>query len=168
VSAREELVDLGFEIPDSIEPIVAYRSWLIMGHVEELRSHCLDPWTPGVPLKARCRYRDHALPLGDNHHSPVESCTCGIYAAKEEDIKRVVPIGHVYGEVYLWGKVVEGKKGYRAEFAYPKQFFVKTKDAKKMVSQMGFGVPITVRKGGGRPGFPFPVTRTETFRALQR
>jgi hypothetical protein len=30
----------------------------------------------------------------------------------------------VHGEVYLWGKVVEHERGWRAQFAYPKTLFL--------------------------------------------
>lgn len=50
---------------------------------------------------------------------PVESCTCGIYAAKDWG---PVPRGDVRGEVYLWGKVITADRGYRAQYAYPKCF----------------------------------------------
>ena len=49
-------------------------------------------------------------------------CSCGIYAAK--NLKQLRSIGYadtgVHGEVYLWGKIVEHRLGWRAHFAYPK------------------------------------------------
>ena len=30
----------------------------------------------------------------------------------------------IYGEVYLWGTVVEHELGWRAQFAYPKNLFL--------------------------------------------
>jgi hypothetical protein len=57
---------------------------------------------------------------------PYFSCTCGVYAAKT--IGHLNQCGYkrfgVHGEVYLWGTVVEHERGWRAEFAYPKTFFL--------------------------------------------
>jgi len=30
-----------------------------------------------------------------------------------------------YGEVHLWGKIIEHQDGYRAEYAYPKKMCTK-------------------------------------------
>jgi len=53
---------------------------------------------------------------------PSLKCTCGLYAAK--NIEHIEKCGYgkfgVRGEVYLWGRVVEHERGWRAEFAYPK------------------------------------------------
>jgi hypothetical protein len=54
------------------------------------------------------------------HEAPLESCTCGIYAFKAP--KKLLGAANIYGEVYLWGKVVEHKYGWRAQYAYPKSF----------------------------------------------
>lgn len=57
---------------------------------------------------------------------PHPSCTCGVYAAKT--LERLRQCGYsrfgLYGEVYLWGSVVEHERGWRAEFAYPKTFLL--------------------------------------------
>jgi hypothetical protein len=57
---------------------------------------------------------------------PYFSCTCGVYAAKT--IEHLHRCGYkkfgVHGEVYLWGKVVEHERGWRAQFAYPKTLFL--------------------------------------------
>jgi hypothetical protein len=55
------------------------------------------------------------------HQSPLESCSCGIYALKETSRC----LGDIYGEVYLWGKVIEHEDGWRAQFAYPRSFVVR-------------------------------------------
>lgn len=157
MNAREELEQLGFEVPDSIEPIVAYRSWVqAIGNKNTLVSHCGFPWKPGTPMKAECMHYRHLF--REQHNAPMEDCTCGIYAAKKEQAGLIVPRSHIYGEVYMWGRVLEGPRGYRAEYAYPKQFFIRHKDTKKTVEDMGFGVPVIV-VGGSHTGFPFPRSR---------
>jgi hypothetical protein len=58
--------------------------------------------------------------------SPYFSCTCGVYAAKT--IEHLRQCGYkrfgLFGEVYMWGKVVEHERGWRAQFAYPKTLFL--------------------------------------------
>jgi hypothetical protein len=57
---------------------------------------------------------------------PYFSCTCGVYAARTID--HLLQCGYgkfgVHGEAYLWGRVVEHERGWRAEFAYPKSLFL--------------------------------------------
>lgn len=152
---HEEIRNLGFEVPDSIEPIIAYRSWVFIPHQSSaysggLYSHNMTPWMPGEPHKAECTRSYHIF------GSPVDGCSCGIYAAKREQAYGLVPIATVYGEVYLWGKILEGPRGYRAEYCYPKRFFVRTKKDKENLEQLGYDVPIEVVRGGRPSGFPFP------------
>lgn len=54
--------------------------------------------------------------------------TCGIYAHREGDaivdevLKRGPLLGEVvFGEVALWGRVIAGTLGWRAQFAYPSE-----------------------------------------------
>jgi hypothetical protein len=54
------------------------------------------------------------------------SCICGIHAAKS--LEQLRKNGHdrcgIYGEVCLWGTVVERERGWRAQLAYPKNLFL--------------------------------------------
>jgi hypothetical protein len=68
---------------------------------------------------------DEHHPEWDEHEAPLESCSCGIHAAKDlETLQRVSGGGPVVGEVYLWGKVIPGENGYRAQYAYPKSLYL--------------------------------------------
>jgi hypothetical protein len=53
-------------------------------------------------------------------------CTCGVYAAKSLEHLRKNGYDRcgIYGEVCLWGTVVEHELGYRAQLAYPKNLFL--------------------------------------------
>jgi hypothetical protein len=77
----------------------------------------------------------------DPHEAPDEVCTCGIYAATTE--KHVPPGANVYGKVKLWGKVVPGETGYRAQYAYPSEFRVAA-ELEDNETLRAFGVPIVV------------------------
>ena len=114
-------------IPDYISPIVGYRVWTLstMG----LKSLCGEPWHPRQPLAARCRASavvGRAEAVHDAHDVPQANCTCGIYAVKTLDHFRSAGYERfgICGEVFLWGKVVEHELGYRAQLAYPKNFFL--------------------------------------------
>lgn len=74
---------------------------------------------------------------------PGEHCTCGIYALDSRKAVEQSYSSHlnVIGEVYLWGKVVEGERGYRAQYAYPKNFEVRSGHVnEEMLAQ--YGVPV--------------------------
>lgn len=74
------------------------------------------------------------------HDAPHENCTCGIYAATT---KNQLPQGVVYGKVKLWGKVIPGEKGVRAQYAYPSEFQVPP-ELKDHPALKAYGVPIIV------------------------
>jgi hypothetical protein len=116
--------------PDYISPIVGYRGWT--WDTKELKSLCGQRWHPGLALAARCRA---AAVVGnivgrtegdDDHDATQANCTCGIHAVKSLEHlrnKRYDRYG-IYGEVCLWGTVVEHEWGWRAQLAYPKNFFL--------------------------------------------
>jgi DNA-binding CsgD family transcriptional regulator len=60
--------------------------------------------------------------LGRTHQAPQADCTCGIYAVKTAEQR--MSSGGIFGEVYLWGTVVEHERGWRAQFAYPKNLIL--------------------------------------------
>jgi hypothetical protein len=105
-------------IPNCVSPIVAYRVWR-WTH-SGLTSLNGELWPPNQSLQAKCS----EFPNG--HASPHGNCSCGIYAAKSLDqlLMRGYADAEVFGEVYLWGTVVEHEFGWRAQFAYPKTLVV--------------------------------------------
>ena len=117
-------------VPDYISPIVGYRVWTLstMG----LKSLCGEQWHPAQSLAARCRASTVVGTIAsrvegnDSHDAPQVNCTCGIYAVKTLHHFRSARYEQfgIYGEVYLWGTVVEHELGYRAQLAYPKNFFL--------------------------------------------
>lgn len=110
-------------IPDYISPVVGYRvwSWDAIG----LKSLNGELWMPGQRLSAACRTLSGRAEDGlAVHDAPQMNCTCGVYAAKSLDGLRALGYmryGSIYGELYLWGTVVEHQLGWRAQFAYPKK-----------------------------------------------
>jgi hypothetical protein len=108
-----------YGVPDYVEPMYAWRSWVlrretVFGSVTIMQAK----WRPGEIMRATCAEKY-------GHKAPEASCRCGIYAVKTPD----QPWGYisdyvrerytVMSIVALWGKVIEGPQGWRAEFCYP-------------------------------------------------
>ena len=149
-------------VPDGIDPIVAWRYWRVDEKSGRLRSLARDrtEWLPNAPFEARCRYErlDHTdarWRLVDGsfwkpHDSPGEACRCGIYGATNLRALRSHPLFGfrftVAGEVLLWGKVIQGQLGYRAQYAYPKHLFVVLRPADRREQALealaAYGVPV--------------------------
>jgi hypothetical protein len=121
--------------PDYAEPLCAWRLWEVepLNAVPRLRSlYRFSFWPVGAPLEARCEAQRLRLPRRPRHAAPTETCTCGIYGAPFELIRRKLavdcglPAGSLFviGTVSLWGAVLECERGWRAAFAYPSRIFV--------------------------------------------
>ena len=80
------------------------------------------------------------------HPAPDESCSCGIYAADTRGGTAMYrSSGSVLVEVSLWGKVVIGDHGARAQYAYPKRIIApkhRRADAEKAGEL--YGVPVEI------------------------
>lgn len=110
----------------TIAAFVGHRVWrLVPRHGEPVLASVTsgDPWS-GPEIEATClsgvllqpRERRVLLNSHPNEGSPVLGCTCGVYAAKTAVAP---PSRRVWaaGRVRLWGKVIEGTKGFRAQRA---------------------------------------------------
>lgn len=123
-------------IPDYHETMIGWRAWgvkpdLEFGEIPLLRSvtYSDHAWTPGEPTEAECR-RAHR----GTHEVPHETHTCGLYSAKTRERLMSMEyhrydaeqrgLFHVVGSVSLWGKIVEGSQGWRAQFGYPRELFL--------------------------------------------
>jgi hypothetical protein len=125
--------------PDYIEPVVGWRSWLVVREGEDFRLRSVlyeTLWLPRKELVARCLHRRLTIPWRKRveHAPPAERCPCGIYAAREPDHALAYIDGRgwadagsvhrVIGRVSLWGRVVECERGWRASSAYPEVIYV--------------------------------------------
>lgn len=127
-------------VPDAIEPLVGWRYWRLdrEGLLRSLSGSTRYLWPPNRRFEAGCpvikrngidgRYRFISGMRVDMHEAPGEMCRCGIYAARDlAHLRRQMLTGlgiKVVGEVSLWGKVIPGSKGLRAQYAYPRRLFV--------------------------------------------
>jgi hypothetical protein len=114
-------------VPDYVSPIVGYRTW--RWDASGLTSLNGELWRPCKPLAAACNIaprRTSFVRTRFRHEAPQMNCRCGIYAAKS--LGELCRMGYgqlgIYGEVYLWGVVVEHRLGWRAQFAYPKSLIL--------------------------------------------
>lgn len=119
--------------PDQTEPVIGWRAWLIelRGTVSPYEYSLLScvkdqkiyRWPSGVAEAATCR-------VVSEHRAPVEGCSCGFYAFRRlEDLIASTKGSRgpgVIGTVELWGKVVVADRGFRAQYAYPRELFVAT------------------------------------------
>jgi hypothetical protein len=133
-------VDLS-RMPDTYvppEPFVAYRAW--NWTTEGITSLNHARWTPKVAFEATCRHADDLRSMKAScttpeaekfwrkqaHHVPDPECTCGMYAGM--NMQHLIDIGYIqhgiHGEVHLWGRLYKHTLGWRAQFAYPKNFIV--------------------------------------------
>jgi hypothetical protein len=129
----------GFEVPDYVEPIEAWRAWRVVAHAGGFAlASVVKPtvWPAGEPLVAEClrgaplgtwlrRRRRPAPPVPD------PPCECGIYAAGLDVVgsylNEALPpaaVARAIGRVALWGTVIECERGYRASHAYPRLVYL--------------------------------------------
>ena len=104
-------------VPDSIEPVVGRRCWGLAEMADGgflLCSAGGTIWPSGQPLEAKC---------AKAHTAPTSGCTCGIYALAESEPWPYYSFEGatypVWGEVLLWGVVVEGSKGLQGAVRVP-------------------------------------------------
>jgi hypothetical protein len=107
-------------IPDRIGTEVGWRGW----HVATRGGHAFlysvvheTLWPAGETIQALCT---------KEHDAPSARCTCGIYAARSlEHLRDIAYHTHgVLGKVHLWGTIVPGRLGWRAQYAYPKCLYL--------------------------------------------
>ena len=107
----------------TIEPFVGWRRWIVAPagneHEPMLASTIVGHRWESARMRAFCVPGDRDEVLTDPHRAPHPRCSCGIYAFKEG------PVGEPWtgvgvwaeGTVMLWGRVLEARRGYRAEQA---------------------------------------------------
>ena len=165
----------GITAPDVAEPIIGWRYWRFDRDCNRLASLTgqAEVWPVNQAFRAACRFatRDPSdiryQFVGGfkraRHDAPEEECTCGIYAARDlRNLRGKMLFGlglKVVGEVAMWGKVIPGPGGYRAQFAYPRRLYVVQRtadwDQSSTMRALGvYGVPVEAvahQKVGTRP-----------------
>lgn len=127
-----------------MEALVGWRAWKLDLKKMALRSQNNffaddenNLLRPGIPMVAKCGKTSGnslgraslfdpagALPAPSVHAVPAEFCTCGIYAKDTLDEVIENKYDGIYGQVYGWGRYVRGDQGWRAQYMYPKRFYL--------------------------------------------
>ena len=110
----------------TIEPFIGHRVWRVLPDADGpvlAAAMSGDVWSDGDQA-AEChsgvmlvpRYRRPRVDAHPGEAIPALACTCGIYASLEP---MAPPHRRVWarGRVRLWGRVIEGEKGFRASRA---------------------------------------------------
>lgn len=136
-------------VPDKVgETRKAWRAWKISIENGEICLRSINQrqgdsdnaqpfkWKPREIMRAlhvdgssQSRVDDHS-----DEDTPYEGCTCGIHAldsplflAKVGYVSFIGPdrTNFVWGELEMWGKIIEGKTGVKAQYAYPSKFYIR-------------------------------------------
>lgn len=119
-----------------MEPLVGWKGWNFRDVKGEsfLVTNSDFVWNPNVQAEATCT-------KGCSDDSPPgETCTCGIYAADD----RNAAYQGIQGEIYGWGRYIRGDAGWRAQYAYPKNFYISDSQMQYFEFLKTFHVPIFI------------------------
>ena len=164
-------------IPDGITPIVGVRAWRVQKtlHKEDrlfsiykaginwpigrrLEAKCIQPSSIWAGLKGNNMFATKVAHLSHSaeeklpeHQPPYDECTCGIYALNSfltEGEIRPWQSDAIVGVVLLWGHVLEGDRGYRAQYAKVVALWMDSENPERidLITQMAemYKVPIVV------------------------
>lgn len=127
-----------------VEAVIGWRRWSVKMFGNQLFSNNGVEWKPFEKLVAECKKEGIFGKLSANNCSGL-LCECGIYAYKDRFRARhgenaPKDVTHVWGEVYLWGRIVEHELGWRAQYAYPKSLVDSGGIARQVAREYGIGV----------------------------
>lgn len=147
VDESDPLPDQPTVIPDALGTVSGWRAWRWNQdtlRLEPMIIHVPGCWDPDKEVsRARCAVYDmlNLVQPSFQHPVPNDDCDCGIYATKKPTaaygvVRRGTVVGPfdwnirigrrtvgledddvVLGRVQMWGRTIEYRKGYRAEFA---------------------------------------------------
>ena len=106
------------------EPIIGWRTWEFSNYKLYSCNH-ITPWLFNDPLESdKLPNFDYCVDDAGRINTHIQY---GIHAYKNFDdliTHRSMEIWNddkiVIGQVYMWGKIIEHKNGYRSQYAYPK------------------------------------------------
>ena len=126
--------------PDYTECFTGYRAWNVS---ENFLTSVGDDgiWYPRQAVPATCRE-------GECYPVPNYDCTCGYYSYKDFDhfmsdyAEWNSETLFCFGPVYVWGRVVETERGWRSQYAYPKEIWCLNREHAKLGGV--YNVPVRV------------------------
>lgn len=165
----------GVEIPDSIMPFVGVRGWLANKTLrdeerlfsvyksidwpigEHLEAKCIQPASVWAGMKGANMFvanmRSGTDPVKELpvHDAPYTDCSCGIYALNSTLTDNEVKpwqSSAILGIVLLWGHVLEGERGWRAQYGRIVALLLDSFEPQRarLIQQMAetYRVPITM------------------------
>lgn len=142
-----------FEV-NMVEALIGWKRWNWSMDRQLLFSSNSTYWPVERPVQAMC----HCSEMYRNTCSDWTH-TCGIYSA--DDTPGSDGYGSVLGQVYGWGRYIRGSKGWRAQFAYPKCFYLQKGQANLIDTLKKYRVPIFIDEplrvyDPGEDGFEVP------------
>jgi hypothetical protein len=128
-------------VPDKFGTEIGWRGWHVRERDKRVFLYSIvhqAVWIPEEAMEALC---------SKAHAAPAARCTCGIYAARTLGHLRemVYHTAGAFGEVHLWGSVVHGQFGWRAQYAYPKRIYI-PHESYRLVAPLKatYGVPVNL------------------------
>ena len=121
--------------PDYTHYLTGYRAWRVLGSKRLWSLGQSFSWPAMKPFEASCcEVKDHECPN--------LICGCGIWAFREIEVLVDALEDYdeektIIGTVALWGNVVETEKGWRAQFAYPLELWLKNPNQEPIASRYG-------------------------------
>lgn len=149
--------------PDTFIPLIGIRAWKTRyNHKNQLRltsvyksslwpinrkmvASCIEPF-PNWIMSDDGLWSLNQSTAHDIHNVPDDDCSCGIYAVKSAeyaDNLTAWPDSTYTGLVFIWGKVLEGERGFRGQFARPAAL-LREKKKSTMIRNLAqiYGIPV--------------------------
>jgi hypothetical protein len=126
--------EVDFEV-NMMEALQGWKSWHFDSGILKSNSGYFL-WRPDVPAEAKCESGCTKVPA--EHHS------CGIYGADSRQLAE--EYGQVLGRVHGWGRYVRNTGGWKAQFAYPRCFYLRGDQMDLVDKLKQYHVPIYVQQ----------------------
>lgn len=149
--------------PDTFVPFIGIRAWKVKHNSKhQLRlssvyketlwpvnrkkiASCIEPF-PNWVQSSDGIWSLNQTAAHDPHNAPDDDCSCGIYAVNSVKFASNLtawPDSTYIGLVFIWGRVLEGQRGFRGQFARPAALF-KEKKKNAMIQRISkiYQIPV--------------------------
>lgn len=150
------------QAPDYVAPVLGWRAWVVDASGAEARLMSLTrptAWPVGAPLRAECPVASIVRREPPHPRCGVQyGFPCGIHAARSADAAafyiNLPSRAHdivVIGRLALWGRVIEGERGWRTSCAYPEHLYLPCRQRSHLgrveeaaLDLTAYGIPIEI------------------------
>jgi len=126
--------EVDFEV-NLMEPLIGWKSWHADSGILKSNGGTFF-WRPGKAAEALCGAGCTKVPA--EHH------TCGIYGAESQ--LTAEGYGGVLGQVYGWGRYIRHTGGWKAQYAYPRCFYLREEQMNLIEFLKAYHVPVYVEQ----------------------